>query len=337
MQKKKIVVIGGGTGTAVVLSGLKAYPQFELTAVVVVSDDGGSTGRLRDEFGFLPVGDLRQCIAALASGKNEEIIRQLLLYRFGKKSSLRGHNLGNLILTALEDLADQKQKSPASAIEMASKIFRINGRVFPVSETATRLIIDYEGGMQIIGEKSLDDPKLGGKKIKQISFDQIAPIYQKASLAIEKADLIIIGPGDLYASLLANCLATGFDKAVEKNKQNGGKLLFVLNLMTHFSQTNQMSGRDHLEEVYRYVKRWPDYILVNNSTIKEKILKRYQKQNEFPVKNDLSNWSECQSKIIEHDLVTNIISQKEKNDQVERSLLRHDKEKLSQAILELIY
>ena len=284
-------------------------------------------GRLRDEFGFLPVGDLRQCIAALATDQYEEEIRNLLLYRFDQNSSLQGHNLGNLILTALEDM----EPSPAKAIELASKIFRTKGFVFPVSETAAELIVEYQDGQVETGENKLDDPSLGGKKIKKISFDRQAKIYNKTAKAIEEADLIVIGPGDLYGSLLANSLVKGFFQALKKNKKNGGKLVYVSNLMTHFSQTNKMTAKEHLDELEKYVKRAVDIVVINNKKIPNKILKSYQESKEFPVIDDLGK-SNSKLKIIREKLISTQIVKEKKNDKTPRSLLRHDKEKLAELL-----
>jgi len=331
MKSKQVVVIGGGTGTAVVLSGLKKYPQLNITAIVVVSDDGGSTGRLRDEFGFLPVGDLRQCLAALAKGETEKIVRDILLYRFGENSSLQGHNLGNLILTALEDLSQRRNEGQAQAIEMASRVFRIAGQVFPVSEEPADLVIDY-GDKKIIGEKNLDNPQLGGQKIKNISFKEKRTIYHRAAQAIAEADLVVLGPGDLYASLLANSLATGFPQALQKNNKHGGQFLYISNLMTHFSQTHQMTAQEHLDEVIKYCQRQPDFVLLNQEPINPKILKRYQQQNEWPVQDDLPK--DDRGQILRRPLLSTVIAQENKHS---HSLLRHDKDKLAQAILEILY
>lgn len=341
MKNKKVVVIGGGTGTAVVLSGLKQYPQLEISAIVVVSDNGGSTGRLRDEFGFLPTGDLRQCLAALATGSNESLIRDILLYRFSEESSLAGHNLGNLIITALEDLAQKRKDSPARAIEIASRIFETAGQVYPISEQATDLVIDYQNE-QVVGEKNLDDPKLGGRKIKKISLKKKLKIYHRAAQAIKEADLIILGPGDLYASLLANTLVEGFAEAMQKNKKQGGQFVYVLNLMTHFSQTHQMTAFDHLSEVSQYCQRQPDYILINSEKIAPKILKHYASQNELPVLDDLRSAKKEKNKTIDwlklqikhHQLLSTILISHDPGHS--HSLLRHDKNKLAKAILKIL-
>lgn len=328
---KKIVVIGGGTGSAVALAGLKEQQSVKLSAVIVVSDNGGSTGRLRDEFGFLPVGDLRQCIAALATGENEEDIRRLLLYRFDKDSSLQGHNLGNLILTSLESMTGSASK----AVEVASKIFRINGTVLPISEDSVNLVIHYSDGVVAVGEKNLDDPQFGGKKITKITLDQKAKIYDKAYQTIVDADLVVLGPGDLYGSLLANTLVDGFTEALKKNKKNGGKFVYVGNLVTHYSQTHQMSAKNHLMEVQKYCKRPADFVLLNSTPIPSKILDIYQKANDYQIVDDLGI-QEGETKIIREDLLSTTLVKAEKNDSLTRSLIRHHKQKLAKALIELI-
>lgn len=327
MSKTKVVVIGGGTGTSVVLSGLKQFNQeLDLTAVVVVSDSGGSTGRLRDEFGFLPVGDIRQCLAALVEGKYQQQLRDLLLYRFARGNGLEGHNLGNLILTALED----QYASPGKAIEIASKIFRICGKVLPVSEDDVQLKITYQDGSELIGEHHLDNKQFGGKKIKQIELVPQSKIYSKASQAIIEADYIILGPGDLYASLLANALTTGFVKAISQSK---AKFIFLLNLMTHYTQTHQMTALDHVVEVEKYFAKKPDLILVNNTPINQQVLEFYAKSQEFPVRDDLdSNLHQ----VLRTDLLAEQLVEQQTQDKAPRSLLRHDSHKVALALINLM-
>jgi uncharacterized cofD-like protein len=175
------------------------------------------------------------------TGENESLIRDILLYRFSKQSSLAGHNLGNLILTALEDLARERKDSPARAIEIASQVFETAGRVYPISEHPADLVIDYQD-KQIIGEKNLDNPKLGGQKIKKISLKEKQRIYHRAAQAIEEADLIILGPGDLYASLLANTWWMALLKQCTIIKNAVENLFYVLNLMTHFFTNSPNDG-----------------------------------------------------------------------------------------------
>lgn len=328
--KKKVVVIGGGTGSAVALAGLKKYPAIDLSAVVVVSDNGGSTGRLRDEFGFLPVGDLRQCIAALATGENEREIRQLLLYRFGQNSSLQGHNLGNLILTSLENMTGSASK----AVEIASRIFRISGTVLPISEDEVNLVIHYQNGQTVIGEKYLDDSQMGGVKIDRIELDKVASIYDKAAATIAGADLVVFGPGDLYGSLLPNALVNGFTAALAANQQAGGKFVYVSNLMTHYSQTHGMTARDHLAEVEKYCQRQVDVVLLNSQTIDHQTLAYYQAVADVPVLDDLDQDSHRQ--IIRTPLLSTAQIKSNPNDPTPRSLIRHHKDKLAKTLLKLI-
>ncbi|MFZ5376172.1 MAG: gluconeogenesis factor YvcK family protein [Patescibacteria group bacterium] len=325
--EKSITVIGGGTGTAVVLSGLKKRCNHQLNAVVVVSDSGGSTGRLRDEFGFHAVGDLRQCLASLSDGKYQEEIKKILLYRFQKGNGLAGHNLGNLILTALEDI----YHSPGKSIQLAADIFKIKGKVYPVTEKNIQLLIEYQDGSKLIGEDYLDNYHLGGKKIKQIKLSPPATIYRPAAQAIEKADLVVLGPGDLYASLLPNTITKGFRAALKRNK---GKFVYVMNLMTHYTQTFNMTAQDHLHEIFKYSGRHPDVVILNSGTIPENVAQFYRKHNEFPVFNDLSPNKKIQ--VVNKDLLSTTFVKQHNSDKVPRSYLRHDEQKLAEVILELI-
>lgn len=329
MNQHNIVVIGGGTGTSVVLSGLKEVPHCHLSAIVVVSDNGGSTRRLRDEFGFLPVGDLRQCLAALAGGNNQAAVRQLLLYRFNKGNGLEGHNLGNLILTALEDLA----RNPGEAIEIAAKIFQVKGTVLPVTEANVQLVIHYDDGTTLIGEDVLDDPTLGGKKIAHISLSAPAELYQKAKTALLAANQIILGPGDLYGSLLPNALADGFQTTLQ---QAAGQFIYIVNLMTHYSQTHNMTAMDHIRAVSDYCGRKPDVVIINNGKIPAAIIAAYQAQHEYPVIDDTDQQTNVPFKIIRGDFVSKVIAKKIAGDQTARSLLRHDVKKLTDTLLSLV-
>ncbi|MEA3355468.1 MAG: gluconeogenesis factor YvcK family protein, partial [Patescibacteria group bacterium] len=238
-KQAKIVVIGGGTGSFVLLSGLKQYP-VDLTAIVPVTDDGGSTGRLRDEFGFLPVGDMRQCLAALSPENGT--LRQLLLYRFNKGKGLKGHNLGNLILTALEDLVG----SEPEAIQTAAKIFKLKGRVLPISRKLVKLAATYSTNKTIISEHKIETHKLKkGETIKKLYTVPKALINPKVIQAINQADLIVLAPGDLYNSIIANLIISGTKTAIKKSN---AKIAFILNLMTLNSQTHHFTAENHLSE-----------------------------------------------------------------------------------------
>lgn len=324
---KKIVAVGGGTGTPVVLEGLKHNPENQLSAIVVVTDSGGSTGRLREEFGFLPVGDLRQCLAALADNDVSEELFNLLFYRFGGNGGLRGHNLGNLILTAFQDI----KKSPAEAVAAVGKIFRAKGNVYPVTEAVADLVAEFEDGTKKIGEHFLDDHTLGGQKIVKLSLTNPTPLYEKARTALLEADLIVLGPGDIFGSLLPHALVDGFSETL---KQAPGKFAYIINLMTHYSQTHNMTAQDHVDTIAQYFGRKPDFVLTNNGVISEELLNAYAAQKEYPVKNDLADTGE--TKIIEGEFVSQVKIQLNSNDEIKRSLLRHDAAKLATALEALL-
>lgn len=334
---KKAVVIGGGTGTFVVLSALKKLANVDLTAIVTVADSGGSTGRLRDEFGFLPVGDIRQALAALAEVKsskfkvqsrnvNNNWIRELLLYRFSKGEGLMGHNLGNLILTALQDMTGLTAK----AVEIASKIFRLQGHIYPITTQNIQLVIEYADGTVEIGEKVLDDDKKhGGDRIVGIRTSPRAKIYRKAREEIEDADFVILGPGDLYGSILANFAVDGAAEAVKKSR---AKFVYIVNLMTRYSQTHNMTAADLTKEVERYLERKVDIIVVNSGQVPKKLTAAYRDQNEFAVVDDLGE----DKRVVRQALVTEAEVAGYPSDAVPRSYLRHNPEKLREVLGRII-
>lgn len=327
MRKKKIIVIGGGTGAFVVLAGLSQYP-LDLTAIVTVADSGGSTGRLRSEFGFLPVGDMRQCLAALASEAGDGYIRKLLLYRFSKGKGLVGHNLGNLLLTALTDLTSSEPK----ALEIAAKIFRLQGRILPITLKNIQLVAYYADGKKVKGEHEIDEPRHnGGLHIVKLKTEPKAMIYEEARKEILKGDLIILGPGDLYTSIFPNLIIGGSRKAL---RQTRAKIIYIVNLMNRYSQTYGFTAQDYVRELKKYLGRNPDYIFLNKKKIPPKILELYHKEKGFPVKDDLTNGRYF--KIIRRDFLAPGIVVKSKGDQLERSYLRHSSPKLARAITSLL-
>lgn len=323
-SKPKVVVIGGGTGTFVVLSGLKNEP-VDITAIISVADSGGSTGRLRDEFGFQPVGDLRQSLAALAKENGQTWIKDLLLYRFQNGKELKGHNLGNLVLTALQDMAGSTPK----ALEIAGQIFRLDGHIYPSTLENVQLEITYADGSHIIGEHHLDDKTHGGKKITHVTLKPPAKIYPKAQEAIINANLIIIGPGDLYASLLPNLIVEGSQAAFS---QTAAKIVYIVNLMTRYTQTPNMTAKDHLAVLSHHLGRKPDAVIINTGPISPQILSAYAAEHEYPVVDDLDNAYE----VIRGNFVSTNVSTQTPADTVKRSLLRHDQTKLTQAIMKLL-
>lgn len=311
--KPAVTVIGGGTGTYSVLSGLKKH-SLDLRAVISVADSGGSTGRLRDEFGFLPVGDLRQAIAALSSEENDGYLSKVLLYRFNKGSGLEGHNLGNLILTALQDMTG----STASALKRASSIFRLKGQVCPVTLSDIQLRIEYADGSFEIGESVLDH-KHGGQKIVGLSTLPKASISPQAKTAIESSSSIIIGPGDVYGSLLPNLIIQGVPEAIN---DSAASVIYIVNLMTHFTQTHNMTASHHLAALEEQLIRPIDHILINNQPIPDTVAKHYQLQHEYPVVDDLGD----DPRVHRYPLIK-VSAQK---------YLRHHPDKVAQAILDIM-
>jgi uncharacterized cofD-like protein len=321
---KNIVTIGGGTGTFVVQSGLKKLPNVSLTAIVSVADDGGATGRLRDAYGFLPLGDARQALIALAENGESSLIRRLFGYRF-PKGDVAGHNFGNLFLTALTDMLG----SDAEAIEAASQILRIKGKVIPVSDTPGTLVAHLEDGTTIVGEHTIDTPTPGRAHIATLESKEPVEVSKDACAAINRADLIVLGPGDLYASTLANFTVTGLKECVQKSK---AKLVYIVNLFTKAGQTQGYGATKYVDEITRYAGRRPDVILVSTSTFPQEALDRYAVEGEFPVADDLGG----DPSVVRGEFASATVVEKSNADVVSRSLIRHDSEKVAEAIARLL-
>lgn len=316
--------MGGGTGIYPVVSSLNRL-NARVTAVVAASDSGGSTGRIRDEFGFPPVGDLRQSLAALADDQASELIRSLLLYRFEKGNGLKGHNLGNIILTALQDMTGSTTK----ALAQACQIFRIDGQVIPVTEKSVELKITYADGSQIIGEHTLDAVTKAAQKIDHVELTPPCTLNPAAKAAITKAQWLIIGPGDLYASLLAVLVTPGMKEVIQ---QSNIPVLYISNLMTRAAQTADMTARDHLEQIETAIGKPVDQVLVHQGDIALDIIEAYAKEHEFPVVDDLGS----DPRVKRVDLLKDTRVEPISSDSVRRSLLRHSAEKLESSLKEII-
>jgi len=324
MKKKKVVIIGGGTGSFTVVSGLKKYKNLDISVIVSMTDDGGSSAVVRDQFGYLPLSDLRKSIIALA-GTGNGVLRDVFTYRFDKGNGLKGHTLGNLIMMGLADMTG----SEVSAIKAVCRLFNVRGKIIPVTLDDVRLAAEYEDGNIVKSEHLIDEPKIKSqetKRIKKLFTEPKAVAYPEAVKAIEEADFIIAGPGDLYTTTLANIIIKGIPEAICKSK---GKYIFISNLMTKKGQTHGMKANDLVEEMAKYSKRQPDIVLMNNKKIPKSILESYKKQGEFPIENDTKG---KKYKVISASLISDIPAQKDKGDDLIRSLLRHDSVKVSKIL-----
>ena len=311
---KKITVIGGGTGTFVVLSGLKDYP-LDLSVVVSMMDSGGSTGKLRDQLGVLPPGDLRQCMVALSDAPS--LWRKLFLYRF-EKGDLAGHNFGNLFLAALEKVSDNYDQ----AIESASYVLKTRGHVIPVTFDKLHIVAKYNNGKEVTGESLIDENFSENSRIENIRLEPKGDVNSKAISTIKDSEYIIIGPGDLYTSIIPVLLVKDISKTIVSSK---AKIIYIMNLMTKSGQTTNYKASDHINDLKKYLGRSPDYIVFNNTKISAEILDWYKKYNEVAVINDLdSNY-----KVISENLIDNKKIEMNPSDVLYRSILRHDSKKLA--------
>lgn len=331
LEKKKVVVIGGGTGIYPILRGLKSYrDQVSITAVISMADSGGSSGRLRDEFGQLPVGDVRMALTALASevDDHDQLLRELFLHRFDKGEGLDGHNFGNLLLVALSEMLG----SEAEAVKTASRILRVGGRVLPVTADRVHIVAEYDDGKVTKGEHEIDEPPADRfeHRIEKFYTEPKGHITDDTKAAICNADLVLLGPGDLYSSLLANCVVDGVSAAILQSK---AKFVFAANLMTRPGQTHGMTACDHAREVQKYVGKFPDVIIVNTGEVPEHLLKRYAENFQFPVKDDCFD---VEAEVLRADLLSKEEVVKKKGDVLQRSLVRGDGDKFAKVILDLL-
>ncbi len=317
--------IGGGTGTFVALKGLKHSPHH-LSAIVAMSDSGGSNKRIRDEFGLLPTSDLRQCLVALSDENGGAgILRKLFMYRFEKGQGISGMTFGNLFMAALSDILG----SQTEAIRATGKVLRIQGTVIPVSFTDTNLVAEYENGKTVTEEHLIDEPPHDGTvKISRVYLAPKAEPNPEALEAIAKADLIVLGPGDLYTSVIPNLLVAGVPQAIAASR---AVKVYVVNLMTKFGQTYGFTANDHLRTIRRYVGNCVDAVIINTAPLHKPALAVYAKFHEFPVVDDLLATPSLA--IIRADVASRQVAAKSKSDTLVRSLIRHDSQKLATILL----
>ncbi len=325
---KKIVTIGGGTGSFTLLSGLKKY-NVDLTAIVSMADDGGSTGRLRDELGVLPPGDVRQCLVALSD--SSEKLRELMNYRF-ESGNLRGHNFGNLLLSALEKI----NGNFTEGIKEAARILNIKGMVVPVSEQEMNLAIKLKNGKVVVGEQYLDH----NKDIRKYGVDKVflKPKIKANSRALErikKADVIILGPGDHYGSIIPNLLVRGVAKAICNSK---ALVVYNCNLTNKKGQTENFDVDKYTQEMNKYLgKDRIDFVVFPNGRPSKKLISKYEKKEgrNSIVKFTEKDLAKRSYRVALADVTKKSIVKKDKHDLIadSRSFIRHDSKKLAKTMM----
>jgi len=307
-----VVALGGGTGLSAVLRGLKGYvadtprdrtrPISDLAAVVAVTDDGGSSGRLRREYKVLPPGDIRNCMVALSG--DEHLLGNLFQYRFPAGRGLAGHSFGNLFLTALTNVTGDFSR----AVEFSGQVLAIRGRIFPSTEQNVTLRAELEDGSTVVGESKISRSR---KKIARIRLSpkRVRPSPQAVE-ALRNADVILVGPGSLYTSIIPNLLV---EEVVEVIAHSSASRIYIANLMTQPGETQHYSVADHIRAIYEHAGR-PlfDYAVVNGSSISPQLLRRYRAEGAEPVDPSLAELArmglKClqanilqQGKVVRHD------------------------------------
>jgi len=310
----KVVTIGGGTGLSVLLSGLKLYTS-NITAIVTVADDGGSSGRIREEFNILPPGDIRNCLVALADAPT--LMRDLFQFRFDTNSDLSGHSFGNLFLTVMTRLTGDFEK----AIKETSKVLALKGRVIPSTLNNVVLVAEHKDGTTTFGENNI--PR-AHKSINRVYLDPVAPqATPDAIKAIQEAQVIVLGPGSLYTSIIPNLLIKEIADAVTNS---GAVKVYVSNAMTQPGETDGLSASDHIKVLIQHAHpRIMDYCILNTTEIPPSILERYAKEGAYLVANDRKKIESMGYRVIENDSTT-----------IEDGVIRHDPVKLAKIILDLI-
>jgi len=327
MKRKKIVTIGGGTGSYTLLLGLKKYP-VDLTAIVSMADDGGSTGRLRDELGVLPPGDVRQCLVALSDSSRD--LRRLMQYRF-ESGDLKGHNFGNILLSALE----KTYGGLFAGVEEAAKILNVRGRVIPVTEGDMRLKGTLENGEVLLGEDALDENVSLRKKgipLVDIQLQKPVRIHKEARKALSEADVIIFGPADHFSNLVPMLLVQGFAKEIAQSK---AQVFYVANLTNKKGLTQGWTLDDYIQSLEKYLGKGRfDAVFYNVSPFNGELQERYEKEegeNSIVTMGDLPKTY----RLVRSRIVSSRAIKEEKGDLIAstRSYIRHDSDKLAKAIM----
>jgi len=306
MNNKKVVVLGGGTGMSALLRGLKMYP-VDITAIVTVCDDGGSTGILREEFNVPAVGDIRRVLVALS--ETEPLVMDLFNYRFKTTSDLDGHTVGNLLLTAMTEITGNM----ADGIEALSKVMNLKGKVVPLTEENVVLMAEMEDGEVVKGEHHITVDK---RPIKRVYYQEEPIPSCDAITAIREADLIILSMGSLFTSIIPNLICEEIVKTIEESP---AKIMYVCNMMTQPGETDNFAVTDHVHMLNQYLgTRKVDVVIANNGEIDEYFAKKYETtEQKDPVRYDVENFRKMDNQVIGDDFVL-----------ISNDLIRHNVVKL---------
>lgn len=307
----KIVVVGGGTGLSMLLRGIKRITN-NVTAIVTVGDDGGSSGRLREEMGVLPPGDIRNCIAALAD--DDDLVTKLFQYRFKKGEGLEGHSFGNLFLTALCSITGDMVR----AVKESSKVLSIRGRVLPSTLDDMRLVAEMEDGRIIHGESNI--PEANGKVKRLFTEPENCKPLEDVISAIKEADLIILGPGSLYTSVIPNLLIKEISAEIAKSN---AKKIYVCNIMTQPGETDNYTVSDHIMAIINHAgySNIMDAVLINDN-LPENMAEKYMLAGSFPVKLDTDNIKKLNVRIVSKRLI----------EDSKEGLVRHSSNRVARSI-----
>ncbi len=309
----KIVVIGGGTGLATLLHGLKQYTN-NITAIVTVADDGGSSGRLRQEFDMLPPGDIRNCLVALAD--TEPLMQRLFQYRFAEDSALKGHNFGNLFITAMTKITGDFER----AVHASSKVLAIRGRVVPSTNTKVRLVAEHDDGSVTLGETKISNADVPIRRV-YLEPTGCQPTAE-ALAAIREANAVVLGPGSLYTSIIPNLLV---EKMVDAIVQSKATKLYICNVMTQFRETHSYRASDHVRALVAHTNPGIIHLcLVNTEPVPEALRDKYRQEEAFQVEADIERIRALGYQVV----ADNIISTE--------NYVRHDSDKVAKLVIQLI-
>jgi uncharacterized cofD-like protein len=321
---KKIVTVGGGTGSYTVLSGLKHVKDIEITALVSMADDGGSTGVLRDELGVLPPGDVRQCLIALS--EHSDVVRKVMGYRFSE-GSLSGHSFGNIFLAALEKVSGDF----VSGVEVASEILKVKGRVIPVTSNKAELVVTLGDGEKIFGEDVLNHFAVQEKGVSHIGYKDDVTLNSHAKDALLEADVIVLGPGNYFCSIVPCLVTTGFKEALQATK---AKIVFPVNLTNKQGHTMSWGVNEYVSHIEEYIGRKIDYVLINTEFPGEDQVTTYEltEGDGVLVLDDYEGENVVRTSLLSHTLIKKI-----EGDTIHamRSFIRHDSHQLAEAIMNI--